>query len=137
MIDHTGVNVSDFNIDTFKSMLKFLYTNQVEFYPNSLYKRPIDLFMIADKYLITDLRERAKSKILKDLKPDSAIEMLFNTEWFWDDLKEMIMKYVVKKWEIVRETDKYKEILEKPQEYPNSKELIEEIMRKVRERSYR
>ncbi|PKC05572.1 hypothetical protein RhiirA5_361154 [Rhizophagus irregularis] len=59
--------------------------------------------------------------------------MLFNTEWFWPDLKEMIMKYVVKKWEIVRETDKYKEILEKPQDYPNSKELVEEIMERVRE----
>lgn len=125
------VNVSDFNIDTFKSMLKFLYTNQVEFYPNSLYKRPIDLFIIADKYLITELRERAKSKILKDLKPDSAVEMLFNTEWLWPDLKEMIMKYVVKKWEIVRETEKYKEIIEKPQEYINSKELVEEIMERV------
>ncbi|CAG8614309.1 18771_t:CDS:2 [Rhizophagus irregularis] len=127
------VNVSDFHHDTFKTMLKFLYTNQVEFYPNSLYKRPIDLFIIADKYLITELRDRSKSKILKDLKPDGAVEMLFNTEWFWPDLKEMIMKYVVKKWEIVRETDKYKEILEKPQDYPNSKELVEEIMERVRE----
>jgi hypothetical protein len=131
------VNVSDFHPDTFKAMLKFLYTNQVEFYPNSLYKRPIDLFIIADKYLITELRDRSKSKILKDLKPDNAVEMLFNIDWLWPDLKEMIMKYVVKKWEIVRETDKFKEILEKPQDYPNSKELVEEIMERVREEDER
>ncbi|RIA80343.1 hypothetical protein C1645_792725 [Glomus cerebriforme] len=131
------VDVSDFHPDTFKSMLKFLYTNQVEFYPSSLHKRPIDLFVIADKYLITDLRDRSKSKILKDLKPDGAIEMLFDIEWLWPDLKEMIMKYVVKKWEIVRETDKFKEILEKSQNYPNSKELVEEIMERVREEDER
>ncbi|CAG8447393.1 13949_t:CDS:2 [Funneliformis mosseae] len=126
------VNVSDFHLDTFKSMLKFLYTNQIEFYSNSLHRRPLDIFVMADKYLITELRDRAKSKILKDLKPDSAAELLFSTEWLWPDVKDMIMSYVVRKWEMVRETDKFREILEKPQAYPNSKEIVEEIIERVR-----
>ncbi|CAB5217263.1 unnamed protein product [Rhizophagus irregularis] len=64
----------------------------VEFYPNSLYKRPIDLFIIADKIFNNRVKGSVlNQKILKDLKPDGAVEMLFNTEWFWPDLKEMIM----------------------------------------------
>ncbi|CAG8505455.1 3107_t:CDS:2 [Acaulospora colombiana] len=83
------VTISDFHPDTFKSMLRFLYTDHIDFYPLSSHRRPLDIFKIADKYLITELRDRAKTKIFKDLTPKSAIEMLFDENiWLWDDLKE-------------------------------------------------
>lgn len=105
------VTVTDCHPETFKAMLRFLYTNQIDFYPSSSHRRPIDIFIIADKYLITDLRDRAKTKILKDLTPESAIEMLFSFDkWLWEDLKEVIMTYVVRKFDDVKETEIFKEL---------------------------
>ncbi|CAG8544577.1 10066_t:CDS:2 [Acaulospora morrowiae] len=108
------VTVSDFHPETFKSMLRFLYTDSIDFHSSSLYRRPIDIFMIADKYLITDLRDRAKTRIFKDLTPKNAIEMLFGIDiWLWDDLKELIISYVVKKFDEVKENKNFKDICAK------------------------
>ncbi|CAG8840436.1 14854_t:CDS:2, partial [Racocetra persica] len=81
------INIPDVHQETFMELLRFLYTNHVEFDSNSLHKRPIDIFIVADKYLVTELRQIAKSKIFNELTVENAAEFLFGVVWQWSDLK--------------------------------------------------
>ncbi|CAG8662798.1 33387_t:CDS:2, partial [Racocetra persica] len=98
----------DFHHQTFLEMLRFLYTNKVTFVEKKDEQNsqltPLDLFRIADKYLIDDLRQHAKSEIFKDLNVNDAAEFLFGTAWKYPELKEQAMKYVVLNFVTVRQT---------------------------------
>ncbi|CAG8643488.1 2239_t:CDS:2 [Ambispora gerdemannii] len=151
------VDVPDFDHATFLEMLRFLYTDQVLFddkleshksalgnllFPhlsqseshdikklkkaNSVKSQ--DLFAIADKYLIADLRQRAKVKIFKDLNEDNAAGLLFGAAWKWPDLKEHVMKYVVENFKSVRKTPAFKNAILNPSSHPHSGELFIEVL---------
>ncbi|CAG8790461.1 4380_t:CDS:2 [Dentiscutata erythropus] len=123
------VNVTDVHEDTFLEMLRYLYTNNLEFDSTSLHKRPLDIFIIADKYLIPDLRQLAKSQIYKDLTVDNAAEILFGQVYEWDDLKKDVMKYVVSEFSKIRKTDGYKKVILNNVEFPAAVELMSELIK--------
>ncbi|CAG8505731.1 6528_t:CDS:2 [Acaulospora morrowiae] len=123
------IEVTDFHHQTFLEMLRFLYTNKVTFVEIGDSKvTPLDLFKIADKYLIDDLRQHAKSEIFKNLKIDDAAEFLFGTAWKYPELKEETMKYVVLNFVAVRQTSAFKNILADPSNYPSYAELLNELL---------
>ncbi|CAG8741552.1 16085_t:CDS:2 [Gigaspora margarita] len=126
------IDVTDFHHQTFLEMLRFLYTNKVTFVDKKDEQNsqltPLDLFRIADKYLIDDLRQHAKSEIFKDLNVNDAAEFLFGTAWKYPELKEQAMKYVVLNFVTVRQTSGFKNILADPSSYPAYTDLLNEIL---------
>ncbi|KAG9304820.1 hypothetical protein G9A89_016850 [Geosiphon pyriformis] len=126
------VDVSEFHHETFLEMLRFLYTDQISFDDEKeCHKTPFDIFAIADKYFIGDLRQRAKMEIWENLHMDNAAEILFEEACKWGDLKEEVLKYFVENFARVKETDGFKNILLNPREYPMFSEVWLEIMQLV------
>ncbi|KAG9300401.1 hypothetical protein G9A89_010025 [Geosiphon pyriformis] len=127
-----SVDVPDFDPATFLEMLRFLYTDQVSFDEKSdSHKTALDLFAIADKYLIYDLRQRAKVKVFKDLNDDNAAGLFFGATWKWPDLKDHVMKYVVENFKAVRKTSGFKKaILDRSSKYLRfMTDVVSEILR--------
>ncbi|CAG8657272.1 12700_t:CDS:2 [Acaulospora colombiana] len=123
------VNVTDVHQDTFLEMLRYLYTNNLEIDSKSLHRRPIDIFIVADKYLIPDLRQLAKSHIYKDLTVDNAAEILFGQVYKWNDLKNDVMKYVATEFSKIRKTSGYQKIVSNPVDYPMAVALMSELLK--------
>ncbi|CAG8554053.1 9824_t:CDS:2 [Diversispora eburnea] len=117
----------NFDYETFLTMLRFLYTGRASSVnPNvTIRDNVLEVFAIADKYLITELRQRAMAKIDRDLTPETAGDVLFGWAWKWSDLKEMVTKYVIKNFGKIRKTQEWKSIGKR---YPNSTELMEETL---------
>ncbi|KAG9287296.1 hypothetical protein G9A89_008926 [Geosiphon pyriformis] len=123
------VNIPDFEYDTFLAMLRFLYTDNPNFSdedgsPTS----PLALMAISDKYLVVELRERAKEKLLKILNEDNAARILFDAAWKWPDVKEIVIDYVVRNFAKVRETPSFLNIDEA---HPMAAKLLMQILKKV------
>jgi len=123
------IAVTDFHPATFLEMLRFLYTNKVTFNKtaDSPHTSSMELFRIADKYLIEELRHRAKSRIFDDLSIQNAAETLFGTEWKYPELKDHIVKYVVRNIVDVRESDGFKNVMANASTYTNFSEIMLEI----------
>ncbi|KAG9300392.1 hypothetical protein G9A89_010016 [Geosiphon pyriformis] len=125
------IEIQDFDHDTVLAMLQFFYTDQIGFEVNKPQKSPIALFAIADKYLVKDLRQRAKAKLCKDLNINTAAEFLFREAWKWDDLKTHTMNYVQENFEDVRGTPGYENIMKNLAFYPQASELLAELLAKL------
>ncbi|CAG8597058.1 1161_t:CDS:2, partial [Paraglomus occultum] len=127
------IAVTDFHPATFLEMLRFLYTNKVTFNKtaDSPHTSSMELFRIADKYLIEELRHRAKSRIFDDLSVQNAAETLFGTEWKYPELKDHIIKYVVRNIGDVRESDGFKNVMANASTYTNFSEIMLEIFSMV------
>ncbi|CAG8547099.1 7301_t:CDS:2, partial [Ambispora gerdemannii] len=123
------IDILDFNHQTFLEMLRFLYTDQVSFNKRKdSHQTAFDLFSIADKYIIPDLRERAKVKIFHELNPNNAAEILFQSAWKWPDVKEVVFKFVVDNFGRVRKTTGYRNVSMNPRTYPMSSEILVELL---------
>jgi hypothetical protein len=85
------------------------------------------MFAIADKYLISDLRQRAKVHIFKDLSEDNASELLFGAAWKYPDLKEAVMKYVVENFKTIRRTESFKNAVLYPSAQPHCGAILMEV----------
>ncbi|GBB89904.1 hypothetical protein RclHR1_16750003 [Rhizophagus clarus] len=125
------IDVTDFHPDTFLEMLRFLYTNRVSFGPRDSPTSPVNLFKIADKYLIENLQQHAKVKLCRALNMNNAAEFLFTTAWQYDELRDHVMNYVVQNFQIVCKTSGFKSITSNPSNYPQFHDLITEILHKV------
>ncbi|GES92112.1 BTB/POZ protein [Rhizophagus clarus] len=122
------IEVTDFHYQTFLEMLRFLYTNKVTFKRDEqLNITALDLFRIADKYLIDDLRLQAKNEIFNHLTVNDAAEFLFGTAWKYPELKEHAMKYVVLNFVHIRQTTGFKNILSDLAN-PQYGEILNEIL---------
>ncbi|CAG8465017.1 2127_t:CDS:2 [Ambispora leptoticha] len=129
-----NIDVPDFHDETFLEMLRFLYTNRVAFTDTKdedTHTTALDMFCIADKYLIDDLRQLAKLDIFKDSNVNDAAEFLFGTAWKYPELKEQAMKFVVSNFVAVRQTASFKNILANPNEYPAYTDLMNEIFEEL------
>lgn len=123
------IEVTDFRYQTFLEMLRFLYTNKVTFKKEEQHNvTALDLFRIADKYLIDDLRLQAKNEIFNYLTVNDAAEFLFGTAWKYPELKEHAMKYVVLNFVHIRQTTGFKNILSDLANHPQYAEILNEIL---------
>ncbi|KAG9285028.1 hypothetical protein G9A89_009838 [Geosiphon pyriformis] len=89
------VHITDFMIETFSEMLRFLYTETIEFNemtgsPTS----PINMFIISDKYFLNELRNLAKAKIIWQFQTDTIIDFLFDLGYKWEDVKAEIIHFI-------------------------------------------
>ncbi|CAG8567579.1 1836_t:CDS:2 [Ambispora gerdemannii] len=123
------IEVTDFHHVTFLEMLKFLYTNKVTFNnANDSHTSSLEMFRVADKYLIEDLRQRAKTRIFDELSISNAAETLFGTDWTYPELKDYILKFLVKHFREVKQTEGFKNITSNSAMYPTFPETITEIL---------
>ncbi|KAG9300396.1 hypothetical protein G9A89_010020 [Geosiphon pyriformis] len=123
------IKVTDFNHITFLEMLRFLYTDKVIFDKREgSQKTALAMFSIADKYLIFDLRQRAKAKLCRDLNDYNAAELLFGMAWKWPDIKDHVLKYVADNFNRIRKTPNFQHIEANPVAYPCLGELMLELV---------
>ncbi|CAG8436639.1 6371_t:CDS:2 [Ambispora gerdemannii] len=125
------IHVMDFHPDTFIEMLRYLYTNQVAFGREDSHRSAIDIYKIADKYLIDTLQQIAKVKLCKSVNIENAAQFLFGTAWQYEELKEHVMSYVVQNFKSVQKTRGWLEITSIPGDYPYFGDLLNEILRGV------
>ena|SRR5581483_6333441 len=131
---HYVINIPDISYSTFKEMLRYLYTDEISF--NNINCTPLEIFKIADKYLITSLREIARVEIYKNLTLNNAMYILFSEAWKWSDLKEDVVGFIVLNFEKVRETVEYKGLASEYKSHPAGIEIMYEIVGKLIPRKY-
>ncbi|CAG8581404.1 6509_t:CDS:2 [Cetraspora pellucida] len=125
------IEVIDFHPDTFLEMLRFLYTNRVSFGPRDSPTSAVNMFKIADKYLIENLQQHAKVKLCRGVNVNNAAEFLFTTAWQYDELRDHVMSYVVQNFQNVCKTSGFKNITLNSGSYPQFHDLLTEILHKV------
>ncbi|CAG8447105.1 4292_t:CDS:2 [Funneliformis caledonium] len=125
------VEIVDFNQETIRAMLHFLYTNEIPPYNDVCDDRIWSLFIISEKYLLDDLRAIIKNYIFDRLDEENAAKILFTYAWKWPDLKDPILKFVVDKFNAIRKTVGYKNIVASPLGYPSFFNLNTEILLKL------
>ncbi|CAJ0633002.1 13473_t:CDS:10 [Entrophospora sp. SA101] len=105
------VDMNDINDKTLLAVLKYFYTGSIEFTTTTdssiIGERPIDIFIAADRYLLDDLREKSRQRILQDLKIENVSELLFDVLWRWPTLRIDAVKYFAENFYKVRKTDGY------------------------------
>ncbi|CAG8548441.1 11619_t:CDS:2 [Ambispora gerdemannii] len=123
-----NVRIPDFEPETFAEMLRYLYTNEVKFSITGSKTDPLSMFCIADKYLITELRQRAKVAAIKEINIENVAEGLFNIAWKYPELKDCFMRMILENFPAVRKTAGFIKIMASPSIYENFTELILEIL---------
>ncbi|CAI2162192.1 919_t:CDS:2 [Funneliformis geosporum] len=129
------VNITDCDVPTFYALLHYLYTNVIKFSEPSGTPRVtslVNLFRLADKYQITDLRQRALARIYKELAITNVAEVLFSLGHQWPDLKKVCMDYIMKHFATVRETEGFNNVMEHPESYTGFSEIAKDLFKKLK-----
>ncbi|CAI2168219.1 8253_t:CDS:2 [Funneliformis geosporum] len=125
------IDVTDTSKAVFYEMLRYIYTDEVRFNLVS----PIELFKVADKYLLSNLRQKARVEIFKKLSTKNAMHILFNEAWQWNDLKYDIMDFIVENFQKIQETPEYKKLSVENKGHPAGIEIFQEIVDKLLKKS--
>ena len=129
------VNITDCDVPTFCYLLHYLYTNEVKFPENAETPKMtslVHLFRLADKYQITDLRQRTLARIFKELAISNVAEVLFSLGHQWPDLKKISMDYILKHFPVVRETEGFNKVMEHPENYTGFSEIAKDLFGKLK-----
>ncbi|KAG0257346.1 hypothetical protein BG011_004020 [Mortierella polycephala] len=100
------ITIKDTDVFCFRLLIEFLYLGQLRPFttPKELSEeqatdhRPTweDVYIIADRYNIPELRRLAGSRIVAGLNGTWAVPFLFRTAYLFDELRQPVIKYVVK-----------------------------------------
>ncbi|KAG9285681.1 hypothetical protein G9A89_002248 [Geosiphon pyriformis] len=123
------IDVPDFLNSTFKEMLRFFYTNKVEFSKRGTTTptSPLSMYEIAVHYQVEDLKRRAKLALFQRINIATAATYLFGPAAAYPELKEYLMGFVLKNFEKVRESENFKGIISNPAEHPVYVEIVTEL----------
>ena len=88
----------------------------------------IELFRLAYQYLLSDLQERAKIRILDELKVSNVSDIMFNLVPKYEDLKEPVLNFMAKNFERVSASQEFKYIMANLVNYPNYNMILSEIL---------
>ncbi|KAG9304817.1 hypothetical protein G9A89_016847 [Geosiphon pyriformis] len=126
------IQIPDFHPATFMEMLRFLYTDQVNFDVQDRSPRaPLAILEISDKYLISELRQRAKERIINSLTSENSADFLFAQAWKWPDVKKGVLDFVVKNFNDVRKSEGFQRIRSNTDAYPMATALFVDILSAV------
>ncbi|CAG8539111.1 5900_t:CDS:2 [Ambispora leptoticha] len=113
-------------------MLRFLYTNKVEFSKRAnAPTSPLSMYQIADNYQIDDLKRRARLALFQRLNIQTAATYLFGAASQFPELKEFILEFVLSNFEKVRESEAFKTIISDPASNPLYVEIVTELFGKL------
>ncbi|EXX69574.1 uncharacterized protein OCT59_008906 [Rhizophagus irregularis] len=122
------IEITDFTPDIFAIMLEYLYTNQINWINKDDKSITIGLFCLADRYLLSDLRERAKMRIFSELNLTNVSEIMFGLVPKYEDLKDPILHFMIKNFEQISETQGFKNILSKSSDYYKFNDIMSELL---------
>ncbi|CAG8500614.1 3893_t:CDS:2 [Ambispora leptoticha] len=120
--------IMDTDPTLFLQMLKYLYTGDVIYESSDFLKNALDLYGIADKYLLDELREQTAEHIVSSMTVENAAEILFGSAYKWPELKKVIKKFVVKNFTKISDTSCYEIIIKNRNNYPSFHEINSEIL---------
>ncbi|CAG8445368.1 6442_t:CDS:2 [Dentiscutata heterogama] len=92
----------------------------------------VHLFRLADKYQITDLRQRALARIYKELAISNVAEVLFSLGHQWMDLKRVCMDYILKHFAAIRDTEGFNRVFDHPENYSGFSEITRELFKRLK-----
>jgi hypothetical protein len=122
------IEITDYAPDVFAIMLEYLYTNQVKWVDKDDKSIAVELFCLADRYLLLDLRERARIRIFDELNISNASEIMFGLVPKYEDLKEPVLKFMVRNFEKVCNTQGFKNVLMQSSKYSGFDEVMSELI---------
>ncbi|PKK68541.1 hypothetical protein RhiirC2_860976 [Rhizophagus irregularis] len=122
------IKISEYDPIAISAMLEYLYTNQIKWTNKDNDSITTELFRLADQYLLSDLRERAKTRILEELKISNVSKIMFDLVPKYGDLKEPVLNYMAKNFEQVNNSQEFKDILANLVDYPNYNVILSEIL---------
>ncbi|CAG8525773.1 7197_t:CDS:2 [Rhizophagus irregularis] len=89
------IQISTYSPITISAMLKYFYTNQIQWTnEDNDDSIAIELFRLADQYVLLDLRERAKTRILDELTISNVSKIMFNLVPNYNDLKKPVLNFM-------------------------------------------
>ncbi|KAG9304808.1 hypothetical protein G9A89_016838 [Geosiphon pyriformis] len=126
------IEVPDFEYETFFAMLHFLYTNEIRFGQEDSETSALKILAVSDKYLIHELRNRAKNRITSELNCENVSKLFFSEAWKWPDLKKVVFEYIIDNFEVVRRSDGFKRMRSECKDHMMANELLFELLEKVK-----
>lgn len=101
------IKIKDSDIHCFRLLIQFLYLGRLRPWnaPTVLTQdcptvkhQPTweDVYLIADRYSIAELKEMAGSRIIQGLSSEWAVPFLFRTGYLFEEMRHALIKYVVK-----------------------------------------
>ncbi|KAG0073798.1 hypothetical protein BGZ90_011289 [Linnemannia elongata] len=101
------IRIKDSDIHCFRLLIQFLYLGRLRPWnaPTVLTQdcstgkhQPTweDVYLIADRYSIAELKEMAGSRIIQGLSSAWAVPFLFRTGYLFEEMRHALIKYVVK-----------------------------------------
>jgi Leucine-rich repeat (LRR) protein len=108
------MEIEDFSADTVEGMLKFIYTGEVE------EKIAMDLYVIAAKYNVTELKEVSEKIVLENIDESNSLDVLnFANQHNFDKMKRKSFGIIKK---MIPELSLPDEMMDKPE---NLKQIVE------------
>jgi speckle-type POZ protein len=71
------IKIEDIDPEVFQELLRFIYTGRVS--TATMEAMAVGLFVAADKYLLSGLKNECENYLLHDMSPDNCIELLLNS----------------------------------------------------------
>lgn len=101
------IKIKDSDIHCFRLLIQFLYLGRLRTWnaPTVLTQDCLtvkhqptweDVYLIADRYSIAELKEMAGSRIIQGLSSEWAVPFLFRTGYLFEEMRHALIKYVVK-----------------------------------------
>ncbi|CAI2169048.1 12044_t:CDS:2 [Funneliformis geosporum] len=129
------INISDYKPLSFAKLLSYLYTNHIDWatsdnntIEDNNISFTIEIYCIADRYLLTDLCQRAKNRIFEELTIDNAAEIMFRLVPKYEDLKEPILSFMAENFEAVCNSKGFKDVLANPNDYTCYNQIMSEVL---------
>ncbi|KAF8957297.1 hypothetical protein BGZ46_002213 [Entomortierella lignicola] len=129
------IKIKDTDVQCFRILIEYLYLGRLGLFstPRTLTEDEAndtsptweDVYLIADRYNVVDLRRMAASRILLGLNTKWAVAFLFRTAYLFDDLRTPVITYIVQKSmpQIVT-----KDALEKYYDHPECGSIMVELL---------
>ncbi|KAF9110183.1 hypothetical protein BGX27_006697 [Mortierella sp. AM989] len=99
------IKIRDTDVQCFRLLIEYLYLGRLGLFsiPRTLTEDEAkdslptweDVYLIADRYNVVDLRRMAATRILSGLSTSWAIPFLFRTAYLFDDLRSSVVKFIV------------------------------------------
>ncbi|RUP47033.1 BTB/POZ protein [Jimgerdemannia flammicorona] len=125
--ENATIEVTDTTAPCFRAMLWFLYSGFLD--PDRFTgATPRDLYCLSDKYQISELTAMAENRIMQELTPATALEILFGWAYIYPPLRKRAIEYVLKNVNAVRKCENFKEIMERCKEIEVFREVVMEII---------
>ncbi|RUP45290.1 BTB/POZ protein [Jimgerdemannia flammicorona] len=125
--ENATVEITDTTAPCFRAMLWFLYSGFLD--PHRFTGATLrDLYCLSDKYQISELTTEVENRIMQELTPATALEILLDWAHVYPPLRKSVVEYVLKNVNAIRKCENFEEVMERCDEVEVFRELVMEIV---------